>query len=54
VWYLRPHDIKVSRNPESEEEIEYEIMHIQGAVALSLIELKSLDIMEFIDAQLPN
>lgn len=51
---MRPHDIKGCRNPESKEEIESEIMHIQGAGAFARIELNRLDTREFIYAQLPK
>ena len=52
VAYVRPHDIEISQERQSSEEIEAEIRHIQGAGAVARFELKRLDTGGLIEAEL--
>jgi len=52
VGYVRPHDIVVSRERTSPEEIEAVVGHIHGAGGLPRLELERLDNREHVEAEL--
>ncbi len=54
IGYVRPGDIRISRNAESSEDLPAEIVFIQGAGPLPRVELKRLDTGETVQAELPR
>jgi len=52
IAYVRPHDMEISRSRTSDDEIEAEVRHIQGAGPVARIELQRLDSNEPLEATL--
>lgn len=54
IGYVRPSDILIKRNPDNEEDLEAEVIFVQGAGALPHVELRRLDNHQTVKADLPR